>query len=278
MTAALLAILLSSAGVLAMPEAELDAHIAEAHRLPLPARIERLSALFVGVPYGEFPLGDDVGPEKGPRWRVDAVDCQTFVETVLAMANARTLEQARSILDDIRYREPPASFTNRNHFTEAQWLPVNAAKGYLIDEVPKLEPHAPVEKLTLRRAEWTQVSALKRLADAAIPEGTFEVRYIPLAEAKQRADRVAPGSILMVVREPSERIVRISHMGLVVDTPKGRVVRHASSGKERAVIDMPFAEFVDRQGEYRKWKVVGFALALPLDASARVAQLQIPRR
>jgi len=133
MTAALLAAILATPPVLAMSEPQIDAQIAQAHKLPLPARIQKLSGLFVGIPYGEFPLGDDTGPEKGPRWRVDAVDCQTYVETVLAMSNARSLEQARSVLDDIRYKAPPSSFANRNHFTEAQWLPANAAKGYLAD-------------------------------------------------------------------------------------------------------------------------------------------------
>jgi hypothetical protein len=278
MTATLLAALLSTAPVLAMSEPQLDAQIADAHRLPLPARIGKLSSLFVGIPYGEFPLGDDIGPEKGPRWRVDAVDCQTYVETVLAMANARSLGQARSVLDDIRYKGPPASFANRNHFTEAQWLPTNMAKGYLVDEVPRIQKRAPVETLTLKRDEWTKVAGLRRLAEAEIPEGTFEVRYVPLDKAEARVKSIAAGSILMVVREASERVVRISHMGFVVDTPKGRVVRHASSGQEHAVIDEPFAAFVERQREYKKWKVVGFAVALPLDASARVAQLQMARR
>lgn len=279
MNAPLVAALLSTAPVLAMSEKQVDGQIAEAHRLPLAQRVERLSALFLGVPYGEFPLGDELGPEKGPRWRVDAVDCQTYVETVLAMANSRSLDQARSVLDDIRYKGPPASFANRNHFTEAQWLPANAAKGYLADEVPSIDRRAPVETLTLRREEWTKVEGLKRLADAGIPEGTFDVRYLPLGEARARMKSIAPGSILMVVREASpERVVRISHMGFVVDTPKGRMVRHASIGKEHAVVEESFAQFVDRQGEYKKWKVVGFALALPLDAAARVAQLDQPRR
>jgi len=138
-----------------------------------------------------------------------------------------------------------------------------------------IDRRAPAETLILKRDDWTKVPGLQRLAQADIPEGTFEVRYLPLAEAKARVRSIKAGSILMVVREPSERVVRISHMGFVVDTPAGRVVRHASSGKERAVIDEPFAAFVDRQGEYKKWKVVGFALARPLDASARVEKLQM---
>jgi len=40
------------------------------------------------------------------------------------------------------------------------------------------------------------------------------------------------------------------------------------------VIDEPFDAFVQRQTEYKKWKVVGLALARPLEASARVSKIR----
>jgi len=67
--------------------------------------------------------------------------------------------------------------------------------------------------------------------------------------------------------------VRITHMGFVVKTDAGVVVRHASTGTDRAVLDEPLAAFVQRQREFKKWPVVGFALARPLDASRRVSRL-----
>lgn len=273
MTFALLAALLSSAPVLQLSDQQLDARISETHRLPFPDRIDALSKLFLGAPYGELPLGDGAGPEPGPRWRLDAVDCQTYVETVMAMANARNLDEAKSVLDDIRYKGPP-SFINRNHFTEAQWLPSNTEKGYLTDEVPAIDGRAPTETLTLRKEQWSKVPALKRLADAGVPDGKFLVRYLPMSELRKHVKSIVPGTILMVVREgdPS-RVVRISHMGFVLKGPNGWVVRHASTGREHAVVDEPFGEFVAKQTEYKKWPVAGFALALPVDASLRVSQI-----
>jgi hypothetical protein len=275
MIAALLATALAAAPVLAMTETELDAKISEAHGLPFPERIDALSRLFVGVPYTDLPLGDgDAGPEPGPLFRTDGVDCQTYVETILAMANARSLPQAKTILTDIRYADGKPSFQTRNHFTEAQWLPVNARKGYLHDEVPALDRKAPAETLTLVKSQWTQVPGLKRLSTANIPEGKYNVRYLPLDEVAKRAKDIAPGTILMVVREHDpNRVVRITHMGFVLKTEAGLVVRHASTGKDRAVLDEPLEAFVQRQREFKKWKVVGVALARPLDASRRVSRL-----
>jgi hypothetical protein len=279
----MLAVLLAAAAVLQLSPAQLDGEIARTHRLPsVGSRIERLSALFVGVPYGDFPLGEGgVGPEPQARWRVDAVDCQTFVETVLAMANAGSLSHAQAVLDDIRYAHTPprVGFATRNHFTEAQWLPSNEAKGYLRERTAEIDPGAPSAQLLLRREQWSELPALRRLAAAEVPEGSFAIRYLTLDRARAVVRRIEPGTVLMVVREQDpKRVVRVSHMGFVVRDEHGKkVVRHASFGAEKKVIDVPLADFLELQRTYQKWPVVGIALATPLDASGRVAQLAASR-
>jgi hypothetical protein len=280
MIPALIAALVSAAPAASLTERELDAKISEAHGMPFPGRIETLSRLFLGVPYTDLPLGDgDSGPEPGPLFRTDGVDCQTYVETVLAMANASSLDHAKAILTDIRYANGKPSFQTRNHFTEAQWLPANARKGYLKDAVPTLNRRAPAETLTLVKSQWTQVPALQRLTTAEIPDGKYLVRYLPLEEARKRGNDIPSGTIVMVVREHDpNRVVRISHMGFVLRSENGLVVRHASTGKERAVLDEPFDAFVQRQTEYKKWKVVGLALARPVEASARVSKMPTAAR
>ena len=273
MIAALVAALLASP-VSQLSEADLDARLVQVHSLPFGERIDRLSGVFLGTPYGELPLGDGTGPEPWPRWRLDKVDCQTYVETVLAMANAKSVAEAKNILDDIRYKGEP-SFENRNHFTEAQWLPTNIEKGYFTDEVPAIDGRAPTETLMLVHSQWSRVKVLQRLANIHnIPDGKYHVRYLPLDELKKYSRSIEPGTIIMVVREHDpNRIVRISHMGFVIQTPKGWVVRHASTGPEHAVIELPFGEYVQKQSTFKHWKVVGFALAHPVDASLRVSQL-----
>ena len=275
MLAALAVALLAAAPIASLSDQDLDARIRAAHATPdFGARIDALSKLFVGTPYGEFPLGEGKGVEPQARWRTDKVDCQTLVETVMAMANAKGLAEAKSILDDIRYSKAPISFETRNHFTEAQWLPANLEKGYLRDEAVAIDGNAPTESLVLHKAQWAKVPGLKRLEPADIPEGKFGIRYLPIAEAKKKAASVEPGTILMVVREhDANRVVRVSHMGFVVKGPRGLLVRHASTGDVHAVVDEDYFLFLDKQAEYRKWKVVGVALAMPLEATVRTAQL-----
>ena len=255
-----------------LSDPQLERAIEQAQRTPAIAdRIEQLSRLFLGTAYGQFPLGEGSGIEPQPRWRADMVDCQTYVETVLAMANAASLADGKALLDDIRYRSSPISFATRNHFTEAQWLPANEAKGYLQEETTRLDPRAPSATLVLRREQWSKVKGLERLTTAEILEGEFSI----LAEARKLAARFAPGSVLLIVRAADpERVVRVSHMALVVRTERGLVVRHASFGKEREVIEESVGDFLDRQATYRKWPVMGIALALPLDARPRAEQLR----
>lgn len=270
---------IATAALLAAPpptDADLEAAIAQAQRSPdFADRVEQLSRLFLGVPYGSFPLGEGEGVEPQPRWRSDQVDCQTYVETVLALANARSLPEAKALLDDIRYRAPPLTFSSRNHFTEAQWVPANEAKGYLKEETTRLDPHAPVARLVLHRAQWSKVAGLARLVPAQIPEGAFPIHYLPLAEARRLAPRFAPGSVLLIVRaRDPERVVRVSHMALVVKTPGGLMVRHASFGAEKQVIEEKTADFLERQATYKKWPVIGIALLQARDARARRGKLK----
>ncbi len=276
-----LAILLASAPVLQMSDQQLDRAIADAHLVPaIGERVERLSALFVGVPYGDYPLGEGSGVEPQPRWRVDKVDCQTFVETVLAMANARSIDRARKVLDDIRYAgDPPrVSFATRNHFTEAQWVPSNSEKGYLREVTRTIEPRAESTTLTLRRKQWEKVPGLRRLAPAKVPQGDFPIHYLTLDQVSKRAASIEPGSILLVVRQSDpSRVVRVSHMGFVVRKEGRLYVRHASFGAERRVIDLELGQFLDKQREYKKWPVQGIALLLPLDAQARVTRVTSAR-
>jgi len=275
----MLASLVAAAAIVAMSPSQLDRALAEAHEMrDFAARVERISSLFVGVPYGQYPLGEGgEGPEPQPRWRVDQVDCQTFVETVLAMSNARSLDAAMEILDDIRYAGTPAkiSFATRNHFTEAQWLPSNEAKGYLRQTTTAVDPHAAKTTLVLHREEWSKVPGLARLAKADIADGSFELRYLPLEEAKKVSRKITRGTILLIVRAADPQyVVRVSHMGLVVKGKSGKmVVRHASFGKEHEVIDVALPDFLDHLGEFKKWPVSGVALVQPLDASARVAHI-----
>ena len=77
------------------------------------------SALFLDAPYMAAPLGEG---GDGPLWRLDAFDCVTFVETVLALGDDDFVQA----MLDIRYRGGEVSFLTRNHFMNPDWIANNA--------------------------------------------------------------------------------------------------------------------------------------------------------
>ena len=84
------------------------------------------TAPLLGVRYLLSPLGEGAGLDPDPRFRLDAFDCVTFVETALALGSAGSLEEARRALDDVRYRSR-VDVADRLHEVLSQWIPSNLA-------------------------------------------------------------------------------------------------------------------------------------------------------
>jgi len=270
---ATLAILLAAAA----PDAALEAGLGA-----VPAGRSRAlwaSGLLLGAPYRLSPLGEGAGVDPDPRFRLDAFDCVTLVETAIALGHARTIAEARVLLDDLRYHGAP-SFQTRNHYLEAQWLPVNREKGWIADVTAELGGDLAVvgeKRLTPRtwKAAEQAGATLPGLDRSARPLGAFPLPLLPLDHLVELAPRIPPGTILLVVREDRPwRPYRVTHLGLVVEGPRGqRLLRHASDvpGVMR-VRDEPLGRFAARSARYR-WPVVGVSLWAIRDGSARAAEL-----
>jgi hypothetical protein len=233
-----------------------------------PERAVAATAPLVGRRYLLSPLGEGVPPDPDPRFRLDAFDCVTFVETAIALGNAADLAGAERALDDVRYDGPPA-FDRRNHYVIPQWLPVNLAKGWVEDVSADVAGDEVVEVTeTFDEARWRRLersgALVRDLSRAARPQGTFRARMVPLAAVRARAGRIPQGTIAWVVREDRpERSNRVSHGGLVFVGPGGaRFVRHASSAARAGrVVEEPLDLFLRRQeAAYPGWPPVGLLL------------------
>jgi hypothetical protein len=235
----------------------------------LQERLLEVSRRFIDTPYRHSPLGEGDGgvPDPDPLIRFDLVDCLTFVEEVLAMSLAQAPEEVDALLMQLRYAER-VDYADRNHLMEAQWLPNNAAKGYLRD-VTRRYGGADVVRVTktISRATWGSRSS----AELQIPEdrqltGTFPLDIIPLDRAVAHARAVPSGTILVVVRADLPlKATRVTHLGFVVQKRKRTYLRHAARSMYMRVVDEDLETFLLRNSKYEKWKVSGIALyeALP---------------
>ena len=252
------------------PEA-IGARWGEIQRLEsVAARARAVSEAFLGVAYRLDPLGEGQGrpPDEDPRLRFDAVDCQTLLETVIAIARAPRFEDVQEVLDDLRYDGAP-EYVRRHHFFEAQWLPANERKGYLREvtlEVGGADVVRHRKRVTL--AQWRARTSARKIAlpDERAPVGSFEAPYLPLAKVLERARQIPSGTAFAVVREDRPRVpLMVSHLGFIVQAERGPVARHASD-RSHSVVDEDLARFVERNRAIGPWKVLGlrlFALSEP---------------
>jgi hypothetical protein len=240
---------------------------------PVSERILAASERFLGVRYVRDPLGEGPGspPDADPLLRYDAVDCTTFVETVIALARKADGE-LQTTLNDLRY-DGPVSYANRNHFFVAHWLRANVRKGYVRDATHDLAGEAAVAHTkVVTEQQWharERVGRIKLPPERA-PIGSFPLSYVPIDQLAQLAPRIPSGTLFAVVREDRPELpFMVTHLGFFVQTPRGTVVRHAGRDLYLQVVDEQFEHFLARNRRYRKWRVLGFQLLEVLDAPPR---------
>jgi Protein of unknown function (DUF1460) len=245
------------------------------------ARAAAATAAFVGAPYLASPLGEGAGPDPDPRFRLDAFDCMTLVETAVALGSASSLDEARGALDDIRYNAAPA-LAARNHEVLSQWIPANVAKGWIADAGASIAgPLARPTEKTYTAESWELVReagrAIHGLPRRRLPLGTFSVTVVPAEDVGAVAPRIPQGTIAFVVRaDAPDRATRITHAGIVVRGPRGAIlVRHATSSKGVGrVIEEPIERFLRRQSQaWPRWPVEGIALFAIRDNAGRLRSL-----
>lgn len=266
MTAALL-LVLAAAPWASLGDAQRADAMSALRGLPMRERVLKASEGFLGTPYVLSPLGEGEGRDPDPLLRFDAVDCVTMVEEALALATAPGPEALVPTLNGLRYGAEP-SWASRLHVMEAQWLPEHVRKGRLRDVTREYggERTRRVTKV-LTEATWKEKGgAALALPTEARPTGAWAFDIIPAEHAAALLAKAPPGLLVVVVRADRPWLVtRVSHVGVLVQTPKGPALRHASRSFKR-VVDEPLARYLGRNLDFGKWTIEGLALYEPLDS------------
>lgn len=232
------------------------------HQAPLGARVLDASAGYLGVSYVLSPLGEGAGKDPDPLLRHDAVDCQTFVEQVMALALTPEPAALVPTLSAIRYGQVEPSYNARHHVVEAQWIPANVAAGRLKDVARQYGGKATrTVRKRIDAKTWAEKSGRALgLPEAAQVTGEFTLDVIPAADAVAALAKAPSGLVLVVVRADRPWIVtRVSHMGLLVHGARGPLLRHASKSFKR-VVDEPLERYLSRNLEHGAWTVEGLAV------------------
>jgi len=241
---------------------------------PLPQRMSAISGALLGRPYVNDPMGEGEGHDADPLARYDAFDCLTYAEEVLALALAGEPAHAAAIRSSLRYQGDP-SYTTRRHFMELQWVPGVVRDGWLVDTTSDYGTVRTLRK-EVDEATWAGWGPRKRfpIDDADLPAGTMSLDVLPLDQAIDHADDLRPGSIVLTVREDRAGVpIWTTHVGLVVDTPDGKRMRHATKLGSGGTKDHGVRWYLEHIRSYR-WRVAGITVLEPRELGPRLSLLE----
>lgn len=244
-------------------------------------RITVASSYLLGKPYLLHALGDgpDGDYDQGPLYGFDAFDCETFVDTVLAIAMAHDGLSFENRINRIRYHNGHVSFITRNHFTDVDWNTNNQKNGYITDITKTMhdKQNQPVYQLAqalIDKPGWysqftmdkinlphlKQDEQQKKLA-ALIQEGqkqsrhTVHLPYIPFTTLfhgdkpnTYLFNQIPNAAIIEIVRPnwvPANlgTQLTISHLGWAI-WDKGQLFFREASSLKQHVIDVPLIDYL----------------------------------
>jgi hypothetical protein len=249
--------------------------IASNQYYPLQRRIEIQSAALLNTPYLEGALGEGINGkyDQNPLYRFDYFDCETYVDTVMALALAKNLIDFRNKIDQIRYKAGNVSFTQRNHFPSADWIPNNKRNGFIHElnyliasEKTKVTTteinlqnwyhHLTTDRIQIPYLNPQQKTALlfqlKTEGSALYGSKNVRIAYIPVFDLLQNPElrrRIPSGSLIFFVGHDSYLSSRIGtpmnvlHMGFAIWN-NGQLYCRMASSKAGKVLDVFFQDYL----------------------------------
>ncbi|KPJ58337.1 MAG: hypothetical protein AMJ42_03465 [Deltaproteobacteria bacterium DG_8] len=207
-------------------------------------KIATYSWLALGTPYVRGCLGEGTHGkyDKDPLIDFSRVDCMTFCEQVLALAISKNYQDTFHNLQKIRYQNGTISFTTRNHFAMADWLPHNQ---WLLRDITE-EKGGPLCKEMIKTINRRAFAASFGCDDTGslTPLQRLRIKYLPKKYLFTIVDKLQ-GSEIMVLITTREGIFA-SHLGFIIKSKKGSLLFRHASLTHKKVIDEPYEEFCRR--------------------------------
>ena len=241
----------------------------------LSGRIAALSAEFLGKPYELGALGEGMQGDydQFPLYRTDAFDCETFVDTVLALALANDALSFEHYIRQVRYKNGHVSFVTRNHFTCLDWNKNNQKQGFVTDittsfrdaddhpvafmahaliDKPSWYQHFTLANIRIKNASpayrATRLASLKE-EGSNLSRKVSAIPYIPLSALfnqsgepnMQLFNQIPNAAIIEIIRpdwDLQQQIgthLNVSHLGFAIWKNGVLLFRQASSTQHRVV-------------------------------------------
>lgn len=273
------------------------------HPLPttLPKRIQYFSGLFLEKPYALTALGEGAHGQfdQAPLYRFDAFDCQTYVETVLALTLADSPTNFKRCINHIRYANGKIDYIQRHHFTSPDWNQFNQQQGLLKDITTSIvdQNHHPIARYAdaeIAVSNWyrhfdlakirichasksfakQQLDLLKQRAKN-LPNKRSRLAYIPIEtlvskdkSSRYILDQIPNGAILEIVRpnwDLTQAIgthLNVSHLGWAI-REHGEVYFYQASSLSSNIVKSPLIDYLIRMQSQPTIKGINVQIVLP---------------
>ena len=190
------------------------------------SRIDLLSRNFLGHLYKTNPLiGSSDTPEVFTA-SFDGFDCVTYIETVLALARASSVNDFIESLRKIRYEDGRVQWERRNHYMTL-WISNNIRNGILR---PVSTPGVPTH-------------SKQRILDVipGLPAQRTRIKCVPKTAAPRLERYLQSGDLIFFVS--TRKHLDVFHAGIIVRDGKRVLMRHASRSRA-SVVEQRLTDFL----------------------------------
>ena len=265
-------------------------------------RIVWFSTQFLSKPYdlGALGEGEQAPYDQFPLYRTDAFDCETYVDTVLALAQANDYQSFKKQMNQIRYQDGQVSYTQRNHFTCIDWNKNNQAQGFVKDitttikakdnvsvikfasaliDKPSWYEHMTIDTIRINGMDTSEREARLKSLQAegrTLARSTSIIPYLPLSalfnpegKANDYLFHQIPNAAIIEIIRPnwdlSKEIgthLNVSHLGFAIWN-KGTLWFREASSNEGRVVDVPLEDYLRNALKSPTIKGINVQVALP---------------
>ncbi|MFN0108099.1 MAG: N-acetylmuramoyl-L-alanine amidase-like domain-containing protein [Blastocatellia bacterium] len=187
-------------------------------------RMKLVSGKLLGAAYLRQPLIGSPTEAEALVTRMDGFDCVTFLETVLVLARAKSVDDFAALLRKARYRNGEIAYQQRFHYA-TDWANHLIQLGWLSD-------------MTAGEATIFREKTLDFVA--GIAPTYARLRYFPKRELAAVSRWLKDGDLILFAS--GRKGLDVSHAGMIVRSGEQVLMRHATRSHKQ-VIEQDLAEF-----------------------------------
>lgn len=269
-------------------------------------RIDWISKQFLGKPYvlGSLGEGANARHDQFPKYRVDAFDCDTYVNTVVSIALANSLPVFQQCINHMRYSNGDVSYLKRAHFTGIDWNEYHQNEGLFKDitleikdknnlpvaqiataliEKPNWYAHKAITSIRLQNEDKTKQDELLaelKSEGSKLKTASEKIPYLPLTALFPNKEKpnlylfaqIPNGAIIEIVRPNWDlraqigTALNISHLGFAIWN-KGQLYFREASSEYGKVVDVLLTDYLQSALNSPTIKGINVQIVMPVKPS-----------